>query len=110
MEAKEFLAKIAGKTAEEQAKMLADFMADNRRKKTVEAARRETRGACFGDAKKLSKSQQESYLYDYLAANSKHVNQWLREEYPGLFSGINTKVNNTGVNNNVKQGTYVKNN
>lgn len=84
----ELLTKINGLDADAQAKAIANFMAANNRKKTVEDARRDTRSKCFaGVTKKLTKQQQESLLYEFLTDNAATVNQWMRRKYPEAFMG-----------------------
>lgn len=87
MNANELVAKLNGRTAEEQAKIIAAYVADKKRKQTVDDIRRDVRGKCFKDAKKLTKAQQESLIYEFLADNHAYFNgQWLRKKHGELFA------------------------
>lgn len=87
MEMKDLLAKMNGKSADEQAKMLANFVSDSKRKKIVEDERRAIREKLFKDCKKLNKSQQEALIWEYLAENAGYFNQqFLQKKYANYFS------------------------
>lgn len=88
----EVLASVAGKSPEEQAKIISAFYADKRRKQTIDDARRDVRSKCFAGCKKLTKQQQEAFLYEYLSKNANNVNTWLRTAHSEVFE--------------VQQGTY----
>lgn len=83
---KGLLEKLKTLDAEKQAKAISNYMAETRRKKTVEDARRDVRSKCFAGCKKVTKQQQESFLYEYLAENAKHVNAWMREKHGDMFT------------------------
>lgn len=84
---KDVLAKVKGKDADEMAKAITAYYADKNRKKTVEDARREIRNKCFVGCKKLTKTQQEALLYEFLNDNHAYVNnQWLQRKHPELFT------------------------
>lgn len=83
----EVLANVKGLTPEEQAKAIAGFYANKKRKNDIENDRRNIRNKCFDGCKKLTKSQQEAILYEFLASNHEYVNnRWLRKKHPELFS------------------------
>lgn len=88
----EVLASVAGRSPEEQAKVISAFYADKRRKQTIDDARRDVRNKCFAGCKKLTKAQQEAFLYEYLSKNANNVNVWLRTAHAEVFE--------------VQQGTY----
>lgn len=88
MKIEELLAKIDGMDATAKAKAISNYMAANNRKRTVEDARRETRNKCFKNCKKLTKAQQESYLYEFLEANSEYIANWFLRKHPEI---CNTK-------------------
>ena len=81
------LASVKGLSPEEQAKAITAFYAEKNRKKTVEDNRREIRNKCFVGCKKLTKTQQEALLYEFLNDNHAYVNnQWLQRKHPELFT------------------------
>lgn len=87
MEMKDLLTKMNGKTADEQAKMLANFVADSKRKKIIDDERKAIRDKIFKDCKKLNKSQQEALIWEFLAENANYINtQFLRKKHAKLFS------------------------
>lgn len=80
------IANLQGKSADEQAKAVANFVQRNNRKRTIEDERKETRDTIFKDCKKLTKAQQESYIYEYLAANPVWMSNWLHKKHEELYS------------------------
>lgn len=87
MNANELVAKLNGKSAEEQAKIIASYVADKKRKQTIDDVRRDIRSKCFKDAKRLTKAQQESLIYEFLADNYSYFNaQWLAKKHSELFA------------------------
>ena len=84
MNINEVLKKLEGKTAEEQAKILSNFYSGKKRKQTVEESRKATRDKCFDGLKKLSKAQQESLLYEYIAKNTSYIRNWVQSNHPEL--------------------------
>ncbi len=87
MDAKDLLKKLEGKTPEEQAKIVSNYVSDRKRKQTVEEARRDIRAKCFTNCKKLTKAQQESLIYEFLASNYDYFNgKWLRDNHNDLFA------------------------
>lgn len=83
---KEVLKETAGMDDEARAKAIASYYAEKHRKQTVEDARRETRSKLFKDCKKLTKSQQEAYIYEFFNENYTYFNvQWLRKKHSELF-------------------------
>jgi len=85
MDVNKLLGRIQGKSAEEQAKMIATFVSNSKRKQTVEEARRDVRSKLFTGFKKQSKAQQESYIYEYLAANPTWFQNWLKKKHEELI-------------------------
>ena len=86
MDVKALLKRIEGMDAEAQAKAVSAFMSENKRKKTIEENRRDVRAKLFAGCKKLSKAQQESFIFEYLNDNySFFNNKWLREKHSELF-------------------------
>lgn len=79
------LKKLSGMTAEQQAKAITEFAADERRRKTVEDSRKKTREKIFAGAKKLTRAQQESFIYEYLAANPTWMTSWLKKKHEDLY-------------------------
>ena len=87
MDAKELLKKLEGKTPEEQAKIVSNYVSDRKRKQTIDDERRDVRSKCFKDAKRLTKAQQESLIYEFLADNYSYFNtQWLSKKHSELFA------------------------
>ena len=87
MNANELVAKLNGKSAEEQAKLIATYVADKKRKQTIEEERRDIRAKCFSNCKKLTKAQQEALIYEFLASNYDYFNgKWLRDNHNDLFA------------------------
>lgn len=85
--ANELVAKLTGKSAEEQAKIIASYVSEKKRKQTVEDQRRDVRSKCFAGIKKLTKAQQESLIYEFLADNHSYFNtQWLAKKHNELFA------------------------
>lgn len=83
---KDVLASVQGKDADEMARVITAYYADKSRKKTVEDARRDIRNKCFKDCKKLTKTQQEVFIYEFLKENYGFFNNnWLRKHHPDLF-------------------------
>ena len=87
MNASELVAKLNGKSAEEQAKLIATYVADKKRKQTIEEERRDIRAKCFANCKKLTKAQQEALIYEFLASNYGYFNSnWLIKNHNDLFA------------------------
>lgn len=84
MEAKELLVKMNGLSADEQEKMLRMFVSEQKRKSNIEESRRVVREKCFKNCKKMTKTQQISYLYEFLNANNEYIANWLVKKYPEL--------------------------
>ena len=83
---KDLLKRIASLDAEQQAKAISNFVSENKRKRNVEDARRDIRAKCFAGCKKLTKAQQEAFLYEFLSDNHAYVNKtWLAKKHPELF-------------------------
>lgn len=87
MKINELLQKINGMNNEEQAAAIAKFYTKKNRKKTIDEARREVRNKVFAGCKKLSKSQQESMLYEFINANAGYINNWMHKQHPELRKG-----------------------
>lgn len=87
MNASELVAKLNGKSAEEQAKIIANYVSAKKKKQTIEEERRDVRDKCFKDAKTLTKAQQISLIYEFLAKNHDYFNnKWLRDNHKELFA------------------------
>ena len=80
----DLLARIQGKTPEEQAKMISTYMSNAQRKKTVEDSRADIRTRCFAGCKKLTKQQQISFLYEFLNDNNGYISNWMLKNHPEL--------------------------
>lgn len=80
------IANLQGKDADAQAKAIANFMQRSNRKKTIEDERKETRDKIFKDCRRLSKAQQESLIYSYLAENPNWMTNWLHKKHEELYS------------------------
>lgn len=78
----ELLKQIQGKSPEEQAKMVSNYMSDKRRKQTIEETRKTIREQIFNGCKKLSKSQQEAILYEYMGQNTSYIRNWIKTKHP----------------------------
>ncbi len=88
MNASELVAKLNGKSAEEQAKIIANYVSAKKKKQTIEEERKEVRDKCFKDAKTLTKAQQISLIYEFLAINYDYFNnRFLRDKHKELFAG-----------------------
>lgn len=87
MNASELVAKLNGKSAEEQAKIIANYVSAKKKKQTIDEERKEVRDKCFKDAKTLTKAQQISLIYEFLAKNHDYFNnKWLRDNHKELFA------------------------
>ena len=87
MNASELVAKLNGKSAEEQAKIIANYVSAKKKKQTIEEERRDVRDKCFKDAKTLTKAQQISLIYEFLTKNHDYFNnKWLRDNHKELFA------------------------
>lgn len=84
MDVKNLLKKLEGKSPEEQAKIVSNFYSDKKRKQTTEEARKATRDMIFAGLKKLTKAQQESYLYEFIAKNDTYIANWMQKNHPEL--------------------------
>jgi hypothetical protein len=62
MNASELVAKLNGKSAEEQAKIIANYVSAKKKKQTIDEERKEVRDKCFKDAKTLTKITREKQL------------------------------------------------
>lgn len=80
----ELLKKLEGKSPEEQAKMVSNYMSDKRRKQTMEETRKGIREQIFNGCKKLSKAQQEALLYEYMGQNTSYIRNWIKSKHPDL--------------------------
>lgn len=87
----DLLARIQGRTPEEQAKMISSFMSNAQRKKTVEDSRADLRSKCFAKCKKQTKAQQISLLYDFVAMNYEYIANWMIKNHPELSKEAGNK-------------------
>lgn len=86
MNSLDLVEKLKGKTAEEQARMISAYYASKTRKQATEAYRAGVRAKCFAGCKKITKAQQEVYLYEYLEANQGYISNWFVKNKPELRS------------------------
>lgn len=91
MNVNELLKRIEGRTPEEQAKMISNYMSNASRKKTVEDSRTDVRAKCFAGCKKLTKQQQISLLYDFLNENHGYISNWMMKNHPELRKDVEAK-------------------
>lgn len=77
----------SGKSPEEVAKLVEAHYSRAWQKKTVEELRAEVRAKLFSNLnKKLTKSQQEQYMYDCLNSNPDSFKSWLAKKHPELVA------------------------
>lgn len=110
MNINELLEKIKDKPADEQAKMISNFVTVKKRKATIEDMRKEVRSKVFKNCKdKLTKQQQEAYIYEVLGKNADVVNGWLQTLYPNMFDNGKKIVSGDGGEKSAKvvNGKYV---
>ena len=84
MNVNELLKRLDGRSPEEQAKMISNYMCNASRKKTIEDSRADVRNKCFNGCKKLSKAQQISLLYEFLSDNCGYIANWMVKNHPEL--------------------------
>lgn len=88
MNANELVAKLNGKSAEEQAKIISNYVSNKKKAQTVDDERRDIRNKCFKDVKmKLTKAQQVALIYEFLNENHGYFNgKWLRDKHSDFFA------------------------
>lgn len=91
MNVNELLKRLDGRSPEEQAKMISNYMSNATRKKTVEDSRADIRGKCFTGCKKLAKAQQISFLYEFLNENHGYISNWMMKNHPELRKEVEAK-------------------
>ena len=84
LKVEDLLKKIEGKSPEEQAKLIANYYSDKKRKATVEESRKATRDKIFVGLKKLTKAQQEALIYEYLSKNTSYIRNWFYTNHAEL--------------------------